>query len=772
MSKEESVQSPAQNPDCSGPPPVETVFRVAGMHCAACASRAETVLAALPDVSAVRVDPLSGRTRLVVRDGVALPSPAVLQAALAAAGYAYEAWAMASESGHEAAEHRLAARQALTAWALTAPAMAIMLVGMWHGQHSSEWNFWHDGLMVIAAAATLAGPGRMTLAAGMRALFRGGATMDTLIALGSTASFITAPLGRWIPVANYAGVAAMIMAFHLTGRYIEGKARGRASQAIRRLLQLGARTATVLRAGREESVPIEAVAVDDRLLVRPGEKIPTDGIVVEGASRVDESMATGESMPVKRRAGDAVIGATVNQDGRLVIRATRVGSDTFLAQVIRLVSEAQTTRAPVQALADRVTRYFVPGVLLMAALTFAAWWLLPDRMLKLVGWGGFLPWVMPGAGRASLAVASTVAVLVIACPCALGLATPTVLMVAGGIGAERGILIRSGAVLQALHGVRAVAFDKTGTLTVGQPRVVGIVPAVGFEETDVLYWAGAAEVSSEHPLGRAMVKAARTRNLTLPDPQQFTAVRGCGVTARLEDREVRVGAAAWLAASGIDPAPMAAAMLESEAAAQTTVLVSLDEILIGMVAIADAVKPEAAVALAELHAMGIGSAMLTGDREPVARAVARVAGIRTVAAEVPPDGKRDAVRQLRADVGGAVAFVGDGINDAPALAEADAGIAIGSGTDIAIESAGVTLVRGDLRAVPEAIQLSRMAFAKIRQNLFWAFAYNLVMIPLAVIGWMHPVLAEVAMAISSITVVANANYLRVVARRRFARASG
>jgi Cu+-exporting ATPase len=553
----------------------------------------------------------------------------------------------------------------------------------------------------------------------------------------------------------------MIMAFHLTGRYIEETAKGRASQAIRKLLELGAKTARVLRDGLEVEIAIEQVQAGDVMVIRPGEKVPTDAVVVQGESAIDESMATGESMPVNKRPGDELIGATVNQEGLLKAKATRVGKDTFLAQVIKLVEEAQGSKVPIQEFADRVTSVFVPVIIGIAALTLLVWLLGSGLMQPLVQAGSFLPWVNPDLGIVTLAIVSMVAVLVIACPCALGLATPTALMVGSGMGAEHGILIRSGEAIQTFKDVRVVVFDKTGTITKGKPEVTDVVVGEGFDASAVLRAAASVERGSEHPLGRAIVERAEARELSLVEPQSFRAERGKGVSATIDGVEVLVGSRRLMAEHNIDPKPMESAMERLEEEAKTAMLVAIDGVLAGVVAVADTLKEDSANAIRELRDMGLETAMITGDNRRTGEAIARRVGIDHVLAEVLPDGKVAEVQKLQEQFG-MVAFVGDGINDAPALKQANVGIAIGTGTDIAIEASDVTLVRGELTGVVEAVNLSRATFRKIKQNLFWAFFYNVFMIPLAIVGWMHPALAEIAMATSSITVVTNANMLRRV----------
>ncbi len=743
--------------------PTETVILpIGGMTCAACAMHVEKALAAVPGVVATSVNLATEKATVTFIPGVA--ALADFRKAVAEAGY--EVLETPAEGApvpvEDEAERKMRASRfrMRVAWALTVPIILWMVPEMVWGIMWPSHLVFNLG-MILLALPVLFWVGRHTYRSGIIAALHGYPNMDTLISLGTGVSFLTGPASFFFPVANYAGVAAMIMAFHLTGRHVEETAKGRASQAIRKLLELGAKTARILRDGVELEVPIEAVQVGDIMVVRPGEKIPTDGVVVEGESAVDESMATGESMPVNKRPGDEVIGATVNQEGLLKVQATRVGKDTFLAQVIRLVEEAQGSKVPIQEFADRVTGVFVPVVLGIALLTLLLWLIAPGLMRPLVTAGAFLPWVNPNLGTLTLAIISMVAVLVIACPCALGLATPTALMVGSGMGAEHGILIRSGEAIQTLKDVRVVVLDKTGTLTKGRPEVTDVIPADGVAVEDLLRTAASAERGSEHPLGKAIGARAEADGLPGLEPRDFQALRGMGVVATVDGTRVLVGSRRLMEEHGVDPAPLEETLRRLEDEAKTAMLVAADGRLLGALAVADTLKDDAALAVEELHRMGLRTVMLTGDNRRTAEAVARRLGIDEVRAEVLPDGKVAEVRRLQEQFG-LVAFVGDGINDAPALKQANVGIAIGTGTDIAIEAGDVTLVRGELTGVVEAINLSRATFRKIRQNLFWAFFYNVVMIPLAMVGWMHPVLAEVAMATSSVTVVTNANTLRRV----------
>jgi Cu+-exporting ATPase len=742
--------------------PVErTVLPIGGMTCASCVAHVEGALGDVPGVVEVKVNLATEKAHVAYVPGVA--SLADFKEAVSKTGYEVLDTAAEKEREQEDEAERkmtVARFRMRVSWGFTAPITLWMFAEMFFGIVWPNALVFNLGL-VLLALPVLFWVGRRTYGSGLTAVRHGYANMDTLIALGTGVSLLTGPASFFFPVANYAGVAAMIMAFHLTGRYVEETAKGRASQAIRKLIELGAKTARILRDGEEVEVDIDQVELGDLMLVRPGEKIPTDGVITDGRSAVDESMATGESMPVNKRPGDEAIGATVNQEGLLKIEATKVGKDTFLSQVIKLVEECQGSKVPIQEFADRVTGIFVPVVIGIAVFTVLAWLLVSGPMSSLVEAGSFLPWVDPNLGVVTLAIVSMVAVLVIACPCALGLATPTALMVGSGMGAEHGILIRTGAAIQTLKDVSIAVFDKTGTITKGRPELTDVIAAAGFEEATVLRLAASAERGSEHPLGRAIVEQAEQRGLALAEPQEFGAIRGKGVQASVDGRLVLVGSRRLMREHGLDPSGLENQMRALEEQAKTAMLVAFDGRLAGAIAVADTLKQDSVAAIGELHSLGLRTAMITGDNQRTADAIAGVVGIDYVLAEVLPDGKVTEVQKLQAEHG-AVAFVGDGINDAPALTQANVGIAIGTGTDIAIEASDVTLVRGELTGVIEAINLSRATFKKIKQNLFWAFFYNVAMIPLAVIGWMHPVLAEIAMATSSITVVSNANRLRKI----------
>ncbi|MBW0366679.1 heavy metal translocating P-type ATPase [Ensifer adhaerens] len=571
--------------------------------------------------------------------------------------------------------------------------------------------------------------------------------MDFLIALGTTVAYLYSVVvvfaPNLLPVRVeerdvYFEVSAVIIAFVLLGKYMEEIIKKRSSAAVRRLLDLRPAIAHVLRDGTEAEIPAESIMVGETVVVRPGERIPTDGEVLEGQSSVDESMLTGESMPVEKSEGSKLIGATLNRSGMLHFRATHVGKDTALSQIIRMVEQAQASTAQVQRLADQVTRYFVPAVVGVALLAFVGWWV---------------------AGDFPQALLAFIAVLIISCPCALGVATPAALMVGVGKGAEAGILIRGAEVLERARKLEVVVFDKTGTLTRGEPNVTDIVPLGGNSETDVLRIAAAVEVGSEHPLGEAIVRAANHRQLIYPVVAGFEAVPGKGIRGNVDGRRVALGNRQFFRDEGIAIAEAEQAMKPLEEEGKTAMLVAADAAAIGIIAVADTLKPEAKEAIAALRIEGIAVVLLTGDNERTATAVARQLGIDRVIAEVLPGDKARIIKELQ-EGGKMVAMVGDGVNDAPALATADIGIAIGSGSDVAKETGGIVLIKDDVREVVMAIRLSRATLRKIKQNLFWAFIYNSIGIPVAALGFLNPIIAAAAMALSSLSVIVNSALLK------------
>ncbi len=762
--------------------PRSLALDIEGMTCASCVNRIERHLRKVDGVVEANVNLATERASVTARPGVTVDQ---LIAAVEAAGY--EAKLLSDgppvDPGAESADaephaaHREATRGPETSFqqrhladtrrrlivaailtiplllglaAMTvAPFLPMFLMNPWLQlalatpvQFYAGWPFYRGAWKVLRHRAT---------------------DMNTLIAVGTSAAYFYSVAAILAPgffeaagIATsgapplYFDTAALIITLILLGRFLEARARSHTSDAIKKLIGLAPRTARVRRAGAELDIPIEEVVRGDLVLVRPGEKVPVDGIVRDGRSAVDESMVTGESIPVTKGSGEEVIGGTINTSGSFSFEATRVGRDTVLAQIVRLVQEAQGSKAPIQRLADLVTSRFVPVVLGIAALTFLAWF------------------VLGPAPAFNLALLNMVAVLIIACPCALGLATPTSIMVGTGKGAENGVLFRNAEALERLHKVRAVVLDKTGTLTEGKPRVTDIVRADGApDEEDLLALIAAAERGSEHPLGEAIVRFARDeRGLTPAEASAFESVAGQGIAATVGARQVLVGRPAFLAGHGIDTAELSGAADELAAAGKTPVFAAIDGRAAGVLAIADTLKAGSVEAVAELHRMGLEVVMLTGDNETTARAIARQAGVARVLADVRPDEKAAQVRRLQGE-GKVVAMVGDGINDAPALAQSDVGIAIGTGTDVAIESGSVTLMSGDLRALVTAIGLSHATMRNIKQNLFWAFAYNVALIPLAAGAFfpftgilLDPIFAAAAMALSSVTVVSNALRLR------------
>ncbi|MFO8034377.1 MAG: heavy metal translocating P-type ATPase [Candidatus Bipolaricaulota bacterium] len=601
-----------------------------------------------------------------------------------------------------------------------------------------------------------------TLQSGIRGFRYLRPNMESLILLGSAPPYLMGIAGIWFPYVTFVEMAVWIMIFHLLGRFLEARAKGRASQAIRRLLHLGAKRARVLRDGQEEEIPLSQVQVGDLMVVRPGEKIPTDGEIVEGETSVDESMATGESMPVEKGPGSEVIGATVNGGGFLRVRATRVGRDTFLSQMVRLMEEAQGSKIPIQAWADTVTGYLVPFVIGVSLVSIALWLTLPGFFTGVIETFSFLPWVNPELPLVSLAILAGVAVLVISCPCALGLATPISLMVGSGVGAEQGILIRRGAAIQTMRSIRAVVLDKTGTLTEGRPKLTDIVPLGERSEDEVLRLAASLEQGSEHPLGKALVSAAHERDLPLDEPHSFSAQVGSGVQGLLDGQEVRVGKPEFVAHGG-DIAATGNTFDHLQAQGKTVLAVGLAGEIVGLLAVTDPLKPGARAVIDRLNELGLRPVMITGDNETTAQAIAHQAGIEENQAQVMPDEKVRAVQSIR-DKHGPTAMVGDGINDAPALAAADVGIAIGTGTDIAIEAGDIVLVKGELEGIVRAVELSQATFTKIKQGYFWAWFYNGVAIPAAGLGLLHPMIGALAMALSSFTVSMNALRLRRMVR--------
>ncbi len=720
------------------PEPGDTLeFRVEGMTCGSCAARVERTLARHVGVVDASVNFAQGTARVEVGDGADVED---LREAVDRIGYSLEPLVGAAEEAVDPQEHERRERRRWGARVLVGapPSLVVLWLAMFSGELGEEtWARWTQFVLTTPVQFWVGWPFLREMARRARRLT---ANMDTLIGLGTLAAYGYSMVALATGGFLYFEVAAIIIVFLSLGRYFEARAKGRAGSALRALLELGAKEARVLQDGEETMVPVEQVQVGDLLRVRPGEKVPTDGEVVDGASAVDESMLTGESVPVDKSEGATVAGATINTSGVLTIRATAVGSDTALAQIVDMVQQAQAGKAPVQRLADRISAVFVPIVMALAVATFAAWWLV--------------------AGDPQGGLTAGVAVLIIACPCALGLATPIAIMVGTGRGASLGVLIKSVDVLERTRQATTVVFDKTGTLTRGEMTVTDVLPGPGTDPEELLRRTAAVEADSEHPIGRAVAAAGRQRVGSLPAARGFEAVAGHGVRAEVEDTTVWVGRRKLLAEAGmLVPDAVEEAATAQESSGRTAVLVGWDGEARGVVAVADTLKDGAAEVVEELHGMGLQVALLTGDNARTAEAIAAEVGIDRVLAEVLPGDKVAEVERLQAQ-GEVVAMVGDGVNDAPALVQADLGIAIGTGTDVAIESSDLTLMRGEISGVPLAMRLSRRTYRTILQNLGWAFAYNVAALPLAAVGMLNPMIAGAAMAFSSVSVVANALRLR------------
>jgi len=740
----------------------KSIFPVGGMTCAACIARVEKALLSVPGVISASVNLASEKATVEYTEGTDI---ADLRQAVKEAGYTLGSEAETLEDVTTAAkrETRTVRNRLILATALAVPIFALMWLPDFAGKVYLLWalatpvQFWAGWRFYRGAWG---------------ALRHRTADMNTLIAVGTSAAYFYSVVAILFPglfVAAgrgadvYFDTAAMIIALILLGRFLEARARGQTSEAIKKLVGLQPKTALVIRDGEETEIPVEDVQVGDLILVRPGERVPVDGIIRQGYSSIDESMITGESIPVEKKVGDEVISATINKTGSFQFEATKVGKDTTLARIIRLVDEAQGSKAPVQRLADVIASYFVPIVIGIAIITFIIWY-----------------FVGP-APALTFALLNFVAVLIIACPCALGLATPTAIMVGTGKGAENGVLIRSAEALERSHKIRTVLLDKTGTLTQGEPEVTDVIASPSSSQQEVLRLAASAERGSEHPLGEAIVKASSEKKLELFPASDFTAIPGHGVEAAVGKKKLLLGNLKLIKDRGLS-----LNRLEEEAnrlweEGKTVMFLALDSQVVGIIAVADTLKPNAKEALEEMHKMGVETVMLTGDNQRTAEAIAREAGVDRVRAEVLPEHKAQEVKKLQ-DEGKVVAMVGDGINDAPALAQADIGIAIGTGTDVAMETGDVTLISGDLGGIVTAISLSKHTMRTIKQNLFWAFAYNTALIPVAAgvlylvfgqtgvptglhfvlgdYGFLNPILAAAAMAASSLTVVSNSLRLR------------
>lgn len=746
-----------EGPATSLPMPPAFTLRITGMTCAGCAQRVQEALEGVPGVAYARVNVLTGEAYVEGGTAEALAEPCIT--AVTRLGYGAQLPQEGTTFLGDAAEQELpdAFRRLVQAWALTLPLMGLMFLHMTHVLHVPYTAV----IETLLTGAALFLPGRPTLYKAWRGIRAGRPDMDLLIAMGTVAAYVTAPISLVThAVESYGAIAAMILAFHLSGRYLEIRARGRASQAIRRLLELGAKTARRLGPdGRWVEVPVTDLKVGDTLWVKPGEKIPTDGVVVEGESTVDESLATGEPMPVTKHVGDEVIGGTVNQFGSLYIRAVRVGEDTFLAQVASAVRRALAQRAPAQAFADRVIAIFVPAVMGITVLTFLLWIAFPQALHHVQAvLAPSLPWgVAAETSRVSAALFAAIAVLVISCPCALGLATPAAITVGMGYAARRGILFKHPQAIEQLSRVRILCLDKTGTITQGRPHVTEAVTLGETAESVWLRYAAALEQHSEHPLAAAVVQFAQRRMAeSWAMPESFEAIAGKGVRGVIEGQAVVIGKPEFLAENGIDLRGLDYLLYRMGREAKTIVLLAVDGKPCGALAVSDPLKPDSVRAIKTLKQAGIRCVMLTGDHAATADVVGQQVGVDEVYANLLPEKKADVLKEYKRKTIGTVGMVGDGINDAPAFAAADVGIALGTGTDIAIEAADITLVSGELYGLVTATLLSRAVRRNMVQNLFWAFGYNVLAIPVAACGVLHPVVAEICMALSSLTVLYNA----------------
>lgn len=720
-------------------------LRLKGMTCAACAARLEKALNRLDGVVKASVNFAMGNA--TVEYNASQVTVGDMIKAVQRAGY--DAEEKTREDGDtEKKEREREIRHLRGLFVISAvlsfPLLAAMVFHLIGSPIEILHNPWVQMLLATPVQFVV---GYRFYKGAYHALKGGGANMDVLVSIGTTAAYLYSVYNGFFAGDSmnlYFEASAIVITLIMLGKYLEAVAKGKTSEAIKKLMGLRAKTARVVRDDREEDIPVEDVVIGDIVVVRPGEKVPVDGEIIEGRSAVDESMLTGESIPVEKNPGDTVIGATINKTGSFKFRATNVGRDTVLSQIVRMVEEAQESKAPVQKLADRISGVFVPVVMVIALISLFLWWLVGKDL---------------NAG-----IINAVAVLVIACPCALGLATPTSVMVGTGKGAENGILIKGGEYLQRAHEIDALILDKTGTITKGKPELTDVVSTGGISEEEVLRFAAITERGSEHPLGEAIVKGARERGIVMTDSSEFEAVPGHGVVALIDGKRVLLGNRRLMQKEGVSLGDAEQVLSRLETEGKTAMLMAVEGSLAGVLAVADTVKENSKKAVEELKGMGIDIYMITGDNKTTAEAIARQVGIKNVLAEVLPEHKAEEVMKLR-KAGRVTGMVGDGINDAPALAAADVGFAIGTGTDVAMEAADITLMGGDLMGIVLAIRLSRATMRNIKQNLFWAFAYNSVGIPFAAMGFLSPVIAGAAMAFSSVSVVSNALRLKRVKLR-------
>ena len=718
------------------------------MHCASCALSIESSIKKIEGVRSAKVN--FALEKLYIEGDVPREK---IEKAVSGAGD-YKIISDIKEAETELKEMKEAKKRMFFAIIFSSLVMILMMIDMFFVKIPYYFLITYIlGFPVIFIA------GYRTHKSSFKGIMRLSANMDTLVTMGSLVPYLLSLLRFWFPtMTTFVEMAASILTLHLVGRFLETKAKGRASQAIKRLLEIGAKKARIIENGIEKEISIEELREGNIMLVRPGEKIPTDGIIIEGESHLDESMATGESLPVRKKEGENVIGSTINKEGVLKIKAIKVGKDTFLSQIIKLVEECQGSKIPIQEFADKVTGYFVPLVILVAIGAFASWMIFPSFHIAITSFFDF-PWTNSSLPVITLAVLASTAVLVISCPCALGLATPTALMVGSGMGAEKGILIRRGEAIQTMKNIKVIIFDKTGTITKGKPEITDMLFFNGYNKEEVLTYSYSLENFSEHPLALAIVEKAKTEDIKLKEIKNSKAVSGKGMIGEIEGKKILIGNKKLMEENNINFENYIKEQERLEDEAKTAVFLAIDGKIAGIIAIADDLKENSVQAIREIEKMGIKTAIITGDNRRTAESIAKKTGIDYVISEVLPQDKVNEVKKMQKKYG-LTAMVGDGINDAPALKQANVGIAIGTGTDIAIESADITLIRGDLGGVISAIKLSNLTFKKIKQNYFWAWFYNGVAIPIAFLGLLHPIIGAGAMAISSFNVVLNSLRLK------------
>jgi Cu+-exporting ATPase len=727
-----------------------TTLGVKGMTCASCAVTVKKAIEKTPGV-------INSNVNLATNKATFTFDPTLASVEEIAKNVSKTGYSLELNIGKETDELVLAKKRLIIAIALVIPGTILMIIDM-----VNPLAIPHIDLFSVTLAFPLIFvAGFSIIKTAFKALIHGNMNMDLLITIGTLASFATGIMKiAGMNISNFAFIGGMIMFFQLLGKYLEALAKGRASRAVKSLLEWGAKTARIIVDEREVEVDVSSLEIGDVMVIRPGEKIPTDGLIIEGETTIDESMTTGESMPVLKNLNDGVIGGTINQMGSIKVKVTKVGEDTFLSQLIKLVEEAQGSKVPIQEFADRITSYFVPIVLLLSIAVFLLWFFFPEAGKNLITWGAkFIPWINPGLNRVSMAIFASIATLVIACPCALGLATPTALMVSGGLGAKNGILIRNGEAIETMREVDTIVFDKTGTLTAGKPVVADMFDLT--ENKTGFRLLASLENYSEHPIAKAIVEKAKNEKTELMAVEGFTAIPGTGVRGSIEGKNYFAGKPKEVLNENSSSKELEDFVDKLESEGKTVIILKEFDKLICAVGVMDTIKDDSKNLIDMIKTFNIKPVMLTGDNKATANFIARKAGIDTIFAEVLPKDKLDIVKKLQQE-GHIVAMVGDGVNDAPAIKQANVGIAMGSGSDIAIEAGDIVLIKGNLANVLKAIKLSRATFRKIKQNLFWALFYNIIAIPIASIGFLHPIIAEIAMAFSSINVVTNSIRLNKV----------